>query len=176
MEYTALFRDKTYNGTLNIEQDKIVLDTNLDYNKIEIHYTKKMNIQSLLPGDCILEQNKLSSVITIHNKNKKNLTDLFNYKGKAVIYKCILFRNFDLKTNIYVSRSNLELWSTLSKTEKTRSSEQVIQDWASITKNWEDISFDGDNSKREYVFRKTTYDKDAKTFNTFSEIRKKNYG
>ena len=91
-------------------------------------------------------------------------------------FKIVEFRNFDLKTNIYVSRSNLELWSTLSKTEKTRSSEQVIQDWASITKNWEDISFDGDNSKREYVFRKTTYDKNAKTFNTFSEIRKKNYG
>ena len=39
MEYTDLFRDKTYNGTLNIKQDKIVLDTDLDYNKIEIHYT-----------------------------------------------------------------------------------------------------------------------------------------
>ena len=51
MEYTDLFKDKTYNGNLNIEKHKVSVDTNHRFSMLEIHYFNRMNIQSLLPTD-----------------------------------------------------------------------------------------------------------------------------
>ena len=175
MGITVLYKEKTYNGNLNIEQHKVSVDTNLIFNMIEILYVGKINIQSLLPDNYSLKNDLLSRKIII-NKDYGSTTsqfDLFKYRGKAMIKKCILFDNANRQNNLYVNRSNLELWNTLSKTEKVGTTDGVVQDWAYLTKNWEDISFDGNNAKRPYIHRKTTYDKDTRTFTTIKEIRKK---
>ena len=168
-----MIKDKTYNGNLNIEQNKISLDTNFEFIKVEIRHTGKMKIQSLLPNGCILEQDKLTNRIVIHIKNNVKIYDLFKYKGKAMIKKCFIVLENNKKINLYINRSNLELWNTLTKTNQLGYTDGVSQEWDYITKNWEDISFDGNNAKRQYTFRKTTYDKEANTFNTITEIRKK---
>ena len=61
MENTDLFREKTYNGNLNIEQQKVSLKTDKPFKKIEIQYYGKMNIQSLLPNNYSLKNNILES-------------------------------------------------------------------------------------------------------------------
>tara|TARA_R110002020_G_scaffold69405_6_gene180648 strand:+ start:3502 stop:4020 length:519 start_codon:yes stop_codon:yes gene_type:complete len=172
MEYTDLFKDKTYNGNLNIEKEKVSVDTNHTFDMIEIHYAGKMNIQTLLPSGCTLEHDRLSHKIIIHKNRKANISDLFKYRGKASIKKSFLLLGNN-KTNLYVNKSNLELWNTLRKTEKVGETDGVEQDWAYLTKNWEDISFDGNNAKQPYIYRKTTYDKEANTYTTIKEIRKK---
>ena len=172
MEYTDLFKDKTYNGNLNIEQHKVSVDTNHSFSMLEIHYFNRMNIQSLLPTGCTIQHDLLSSKIIIHNDNKE-ITDLFKYRGQAVIKKAYLVTMSGRKINLYVNRSNLELWNTLAKSEKIGTTDGVAQDWAYLTKNWEDISFDGNNAKRPYMHRITTYDKETNKYTTIKEIRKK---
>ena len=46
-------------------------------------------------------------------------------------------------------------------------------DWNYLGDNWENIDFDGNNNKRKYLHKKTTFDKDTKTYTTTREIRKK---
>ena len=174
MENTDLFREKTYNGNLNIEQQKVSLETDKPFKKIEIQYYGKMNIQSLLPNNYSLKNNILEKKIIIKSGGSEKLNpDLFKYRGKAVIKKCILYLESGKKYNLYVNKSNLELWNTLEKTEKVGTTDGTAQDWAYLTKNWEDISFDGNNAKKPYIHRKTAYDKETRTFTTIKEIRKK---
>jgi len=169
---------KTYNGNLNIEQNKISVDTSYQYIGIEIQYTGKINIQSLMPNGWTYHNNLLASRITIKKDSESStkLSDLFKYRGKAIITKCSLILDVGRTINLSINRSNLELWNTLRKTSTLGTTDGVAQDWAYLTKNWEDISFDGNNAKRPYIYRKTTYDKETNTFNTITEIRKKNYG
>ena len=75
--------------------------------------------------------------------------------------------------NLYVNKPALELWNTLSKTELSNGTAGTRQDWAYLTRDWENIEYDGNNNKLSYIHRKTTYDKEAKTYTTVKEIRKK---
>ena len=173
MGITVLYKEKTYNGNLNIGQQNISLESDIPFNSIEIYYTGIMRIVSLLPEKYAIQNNSLLNKITIVNKKdiEQLSSDLFSYRGKALISKCILIGY--KRYNLYVNKSNLELWNTLRKNDKVEGEDAVVQDWAYLTKNWEDISFDGNNAKRPYIHRKTTYDKDTRTFTTIKEIRKK---
>ena len=92
MENTDLFREKTYNGNLNIGQQKVSLETDKPFKKIEIQYYGKMNIQSLLPNNYSLKNNILEKKIIIKSGGSEKLNpDLFKYRGKAIIKKCILY-------------------------------------------------------------------------------------
>ena len=91
----------------------------------------------------------------------------------ALFTKCILTDTSRIKHNLYINKSNLELWNTLQKTEKVGTTDGVEQAWESLTKYWEDIDFDGNNAKKPYIHRTTTYDKETKTYTTIKEIRKK---
>tara|TARA_R100000808_G_C2041519_1_gene80936 strand:- start:15 stop:530 length:516 start_codon:yes stop_codon:yes gene_type:complete len=171
MENTDLFKDKTYNGNLNIEKNKVSIDTNENFNYLEIHYMSKMNIEPIMNSNYVVKNDKLHKRIIIEkvSEGRDSVSDLFKYNGKAIIIKCILNK----RINLYINKSNLELWNTLRKSEKKGSTDGTAQNWAYLTKDWENISFDGDNSKKSYIYRKTTYDKEKKTYTTIKEIRKK---
>ena len=170
-----MFRDKTYNGNLNIGTNNVSLDTDLPFKMIVIKYFGVMRIASLMSDSYTIKNNTLSKEIVISNINESDniINDLFKYKGRAGIYKCILHTYNNIKYNIYVNKSNLEVWNSLRKTEKVGTTDGVAQDWASLTRNWEDISFDGNNDKKPYMHRRTTYDNETKTYTTIKELRKK---
>ena len=56
---------------------------------------------------------------------------------------------------------------------KLDSDEKKTQDWAYITKNWEDINFNGKNNKKSYLHTTTTYDQEKNQATSIKEIRKK---
>ena len=101
------------------------------------------------------------------------MTDLINYRGKALITVCKLVKEDLTSFNLFVNKSALELWNTLSKTELSNGTAGTRQDWAYLTRDWENIEYDGNNNKLSYIHRKTTYDKEARTYTTVKEIRKK---
>ena len=154
-------RKKTYNGNLNIGQKTIRIDTNINYQGIEIEYVGTIKITSLLPSSYIVKSGNNKVIIIKLIKNDDILSDLFTYKGVAMITKCMIVTQ-DLEThNIYINKSNLELYNRLDG------------DYDNISKNWNDLSFDGNNNKKSYIYRKSTLDEENKTFTTIKEIRKK---
>jgi hypothetical protein len=154
-------RKKTYNGNLNIGQKTIRIDTNINYQGIEIEYVGTINITSLLPSSYIVKSGNNKVIIIKLIKNDDILSDLFTYKGVAMITKCMIVTQ-DLEThNIYINKSNLELYNRLDG------------DYDNISKNWNDLSFDGNNNKKSYIYRKSTLDEENRTFTTIKEIRKK---
>lgn len=154
-------RKKTYKGNLNIGQKTIRIDTNINYQGIEIEYVGTVNITSLLPSSYIVKSGNNKVIIIKLIKNDDILSDLFTYKGVAMITKCMIVTQ-DLEThNIYINKSNLELYNRLDG------------DYDNISKNWNDLSFDGNNNKKSYIYRKSTLDEENRTFTTIKEIRKK---
>ena len=60
-----------------------------------------MNIQSLLPNNYSLKNNILEKKIIIKSGGSEKLNpDLFKYRGKAVIKKCILYLESCKKYNL----------------------------------------------------------------------------
>ena len=65
MGITVLYKEKTYNGNLNIGQQNISLESDIPFNSIEIYYTGIMRIVSLLPKKYAVQNNSLLNKITI---------------------------------------------------------------------------------------------------------------
>mgnify|MGYP003628349525 CR=1 FL=1 len=152
---------KTYNGNLNIGQKIVSIDSDINYQGIQIEYVGTINITSLLPDEYIVSNGNNKIIIVKLIKNNNVLKDLFSYKGMAMITKCMLVTEDLVTHNLYVNKSNLEQYTRLGGV------------WESYARNWEDISFDGNNDKKPYIHRNTTYDNETKTYTTKKEIRKK---
>ena len=168
-----MLKEKTYIGNLNIGKKTISVETDINYQGIEIDYVGTINITSLLPDNYMVANGNNKIIIVKTIKDNNIISDLFSYKGMAMITRCKLATD-DLKLyNLYINKSNLELWNTLQKTEKVGTTDGVEQSWESLTRYWEDIDFDGKNAKKPYIHRTTSYDKETKTYTTIKEIRKK---
>ena len=154
-------KEKTYNGNLNVGRKTIRLETDINYQAIEIEYLGTIQITSLLPSDYILSSGRNKIIIVKMVKDNNIITDLFTYKGMAMITKCRLITSNLKSHNLYVNKLNLELWDKLDGT------------WENLSNDWENISFDGDNNKKNYMHRKAIYDKETNTYTTTKEIRKK---
>ena len=153
--------NKIYKGNLNVGQKIVKIVTDINYQCIEIEYIGTINITSTLPQSYIVKNGNNKIIITKLIKDENILSDLFSYKGRAMITKCILLTD-DLKQhNIYINKLALELYNTLDGT------------YDFIDTNWNHLTFDGNNNKKSYIYRKSTLDEENKTFTTIKEIRKK---
>ena len=152
---------KTYNGNLNISKNAVSIETDYIYQGIEIDYIGVLNIETTLPSDYIVSKGNNKIIIIKLQHNNKNIIDLFTYTGKAIISKCVLVTKELESYNLYINNTALELYDALEG------------NWEDYTRSWQDISFDGNNKKYNYQYRKAIYDKDTKTYTTTKEIRNK---
>ena len=152
---------KTYNGNLNISKNSVSIETDYIYQGIEIDYIGVLNIESTLPSDYIVRKGNNKILIIKLQNNNRNIIDLFTYTGKAIISKCVLVTKELESYNLYINNTALELYDALEG------------NWEDYTRSWQDISFDGNNKKYNYQYRKANYDKDTKTYTTTKEIRNK---
>ena len=152
---------KTYNGNLNISKNAVSIETDYIYQGIEIDYIGVLNIESTLPSDYIVRKGNNKILIIKLQNNNRNIIDLFTYTGKAIISKCVLVTKELESYNLYINNTALELYDALEG------------NWEDYTRSWQDISFDGNNKKYNYQYRKANYDKDTKTYTTTKEIRNK---
>tara|TARA_R110002020_G_scaffold10775_2_gene40895 strand:- start:902 stop:1372 length:471 start_codon:yes stop_codon:yes gene_type:complete len=156
-----MYIKKKYDGNLNVGKKIVSLDSDVNYQGIQIDYVGSINITSLLPDNYIVSSGNNKIIILKLNQSNDILKDLFSYNGLAMITKCMLVTDTLTSHNLNVNKSNLEKYMRLDGV------------WETYTRNWEDISFDGNNDKKSYIHKKTTYDNEAKTFTTKKEIRKK---
>ena len=162
-------REKKYIGNLNVGEKIISVDTNIIYQGIEIKYAGTINVSSLLPNNYILQKGANKIIIVKMERSNTIISDLFEYRGMAIITHCMLVDSDLNKYNLYINKHSLQIWDNLKKA--SGSSENM--DWDYFGENWEDIDFDGNNNKRNYLYKKTIYDKEANTYTTTKEIRKK---
>lgn len=152
---------KTHKGNLNIGKNIVSLDTNIIYQGIEIDYIGTINITSLLPNNYIVSYKNNKIIIIKLIKNNENILDLFSYKGLAIISKCTLVTKDLKKHNLFVNKSNIETYDRLNG------------NWESLTRNYQDLDFDGNNNKKSYVYKRYIKDEDTNTTTQIREIRKK---
>ena len=173
MNKEIIYREKRkYGGKLNIGEKIVSIDTKEDWAGIEIDFTGKVEIKSLLPEDYIVKAGVNKIVVVKFNSRSESLNELFEYKGNPKIKKCIIATKELESKNLYINHSSLQLWNTLGGSLKG-TGEQIKKDWAYLGENWEDIDFDGNNDKHYYIYRKQVYDKDSKTYTTIKEKREK---
>ena len=162
-------REKKHKGNLNIGKNVVSLDTDIVYQAIQIEYVGTINTISLLPNNYILQKGAIKIIIVKMEKSDTIISDLFEYRGMAMITHCMLVDSDLNKHNLYINKSNLQLWNTLQAPDSSENN----MDWAYFGEKWESIDFDGNNNKKNYLHRKTIYDKETKTYTTTKEIRKK---
>lgn len=158
------------NEFINIKTEFVSIHTNRAYKIIEINYTGIMKITPLVNKFYkITNNNNKILIMYLGKENKRNLR-LFKYTGTARIINCrTVDKNF-ISKYLYIKRNDIQLWNTLIK-PLDEDGDGPIYD--SMTRNWEDIDFDGNNNKSKRIHRKTTYNKETRTYTTTKEIRKK---
>ena len=168
-----LFDKKTEKPAVLKVGEKIVsIQTSEMWRGLQIQFKGKVEINSLLPDDYIVESGVSKIIIAKFNKRDEVLSDLFKYKGELNILSCIMVSDNLKSTNIHIDRSSLQLWNTLYGSVN-REFKMILKDWAYLGENWEDLDFDGNNNKYSYTYRKQVYDKESKTYTEIKELRKK---
>ena len=162
------------NNKLIIDKHKVTLNSTKEFRCLEITFAGSIKIVSLLPDNYIINKG-LNKIIIVNLNNIGRTTynklieiDLFRYKGRSPITRIVFIDEYNIKSPLVIFREELELWNTLRNTNQ-----DDFDKWAFLTRNWEDMDFDGDNNKQYYIYRKKIYDKDTKTFTTTKEIRKR---
>ena len=157
---------------LKVGEEIVSIQTSEEWKGLQIQFKGKVEINSVLPQDYIVESGVNKIIIAKFNERDEVLSDLFKYKGELNILSCIMVSDNLKSTNIHIDRSSLQLCNTLYGSVN-RESKMILKDWAYLGENWEDLDFDGNNNKYSYTYRKQVYDKESKTYTEIKELRKK---
>tara|TARA_R100001530_G_C4267669_1_gene142256 strand:- start:193 stop:726 length:534 start_codon:yes stop_codon:yes gene_type:complete len=159
-------------AVLKIGEKIVSIQASEIWKGLQIEFQGKVEINSLLPDDYIVESGVNKIIIVKFNKRDEVLSDLFKYKGKLNILSCIMVSGDLKQTTVHIDKSSMQLWNTLYGSVNKKG-ETVLKDWAYLGENWEDLDFDGNNNKYSYTYRKQVYDKESKTYTEIKELRKK---
>ena len=159
------------NDYINITTEFVSIQTEQAYKIIEINYTGIMKITTLLDKFYkITNKNNKILIMYFGKENKKMDLRLFRYTGNARIINCRIVDQNLVSKYLYIKRNDLQLWNTLIKPLDEDGNEPIYD---SMTRNWEDMDFDGNNNKSNRIYRKTIYNKETRTYTTTKEIRKR---
>ena len=172
--------DKKYNGLLNIGEKYVSIDTRHKYQMIEIKYLDVMKIYSSLPKDYVIKKGRSAIVIIKKTQNDKILDNLFRYLGFAKIISCKIFTSDGTEYMLPINKMALQTYEAFDKV-LVQSGDDVLQTWQGLTRNWEDLLFNGNNNQRVYLYNYVKVDKEAKTTELITETRsglteRKSYG
>ena len=174
-----MIHNKKYNnnkiqisGDLKVGNEIVSIQTSEQWSGIEIDFSGKIQIKSLLPEDYMVSSGRNKIIIVKLNFKEESFSELFKYKGIANITKVLMVTK-DLQSRILnIDMSSIQLWSNLIGYKKY-GEDFVKKDWAYLGENWEDLDFDGNNDRNYYTYRKRVFDKESKTYTQIKELRKK---
>tara|TARA_R110000824_G_scaffold178361_6_gene358015 strand:+ start:1460 stop:2164 length:705 start_codon:yes stop_codon:yes gene_type:complete len=146
-----MIKNKNNIGRINITETDVLIDTDINYRAIEIHYTKTMSIKGLMPSYFLIKKSENKILIIKFQENNHIQEELFSYIGECNIIRAYLVDEKHSMQELIINKPALQLWDTLD------------QDWESLTANWEDIGFEGRNNDIEKLNIKHIRDKEAGT-------------
>ena len=178
-----MIKEYTYKGGLIVSENDVTLKTGIPYLVVAIEFVGNININSLLSSNFIVKKGYKKILIANINYNSelssyKEEIKLFEYYGKAQIIDCSIITTSLREVKIPVDRSVLQLWTTMARIPKDNY--DITQDegfrYEDMTVNWEDLDFDGDNSRMNQLYNYREYDYETKKYTTTRQIRKRKYG
>ena len=144
-------------NNLIIKQKSVEIDTEISYSAIEIRYRGEMYIKNNLPNDFIVRKGNNKIIILRFSKDDTIHTDLFEYSGSCNIYYAMMVDK-DLNTyDLLVKKPALELYNTFKGA------------WESMTTNYEDMNFNGNNSRIKAFKQVSSLDAETNTITTTKE-------
>ena len=165
-----MIKQKNITSFINIDKQKVSLISNNKYFRvIEFSYTGNIKIKSLLDENFVIKSNK-DKILIINFSNALFSENLLSYKGQLKIFNCNAYTPSNRVLKLFVNQQELQQWNTFMKS-KDEDGDGPIYD--SMTINWEDMDFDGNNNKSKRIHRKTIYNKETRTYTTTKEIRKR---
>ena len=166
-------------GLLNIGEKYVTIDTEINFQMLVIKYIGHMKIYSTLPNNYVVKNGR-SAIIIIKKDNNQKIEDrLFRYVGNAKIISCKIHYGFNVN-NIYINRVAQQTYDAFGKTIVI-DGDDILQTWDGLETNWEDLSFDGNNDKINYLHIFSSFNEETRSITLIKEIRsgikeRKKYG
>ena len=170
-------KQQNINGILNIGEKYVSIKTDINYQMVEIKYVGHIKMFSSLSNNYVLKNGRSAIVIIKKNTDNIIVDKLFRYLGSAKITSCKIYDNTGRHYKIYINRTALTTWNSLSKTIVLNTSDiaadenDLLQTWDNLERNWEDLSFNGNNQKINYLHTYTNYNQETKKTTLIREIR-----
>ena len=92
---------------LKVGEEIVSIQTSEEWKGLQIQFKGKVEINSVLPQDYIVESGVNKIIIAKFNERDEVLSDLFKYKGELNILSCIMVSDNLKSTNIHIDRSSL---------------------------------------------------------------------
>ena len=145
---------------LIINQRLVELETDIEYQAIELHYIGKLFIENLLPQDYIVRKNNSKIIVVKFNKREELLTELFNYNGYCNITYGYLVDKDLQKHNLDIDKPSVDTWN-ISKSV-----------WDEDSSKWED-GLDASNNYVSAVKFKSITDPDTNVVTNTKETSRR---
>ena len=165
-----MIKPKKIKNFINIDKKKVsLISEKRHYRVLEFSYSGKIKIIPLLDKNFMIKNNN-NKILIINLNDYLFPENLFNYFGNIIIYSCNAYDNNSRVDSLYINQTELQQWNTFIKVDGEDGDGPIYD---SMTRNWEDMDFDGNNNKSNRIYRKTIYNKETRTYTTTKEIRKR---
>ena len=160
---------------LIITKDKVSCEIEYSFRALEIDYVGDIKVVSLLKNNFTIS--KFSNKIIILNFSNSNLVqektslELFKFKGTAMFSRAKIVTKY---RKIYILNINsypLENWNALGQLKTD--ADYSDYSWDYLTRNWEDMDYNGRNNEKSYIENKVDIDEETNIKTITRQIRKK---
>ena len=157
---------------LLIKEKSVEINTDIVYQGIEIRYKGELYINNKLPNDFIVQKGNNKIIIIRFSTNDEIIEELFEYNGNCNIYYAKMVDKDLNEYDLITKKPALQTWSALgTKRLDDNSTSKYL--WESLTTNYDDLYFNGNNSYAKTLKQVSKIDNEANTITTTKETSRK---
>ena len=153
---------------LLIKEKLVEINTDIVYQGIEIRYKGELYINNKLPNDFIVQKGNNKIIIIRFSTNDEIIEELFEYNGNCNIYYAKMVDKDLNEYNLITKKPALQTWSALG-TKRLDDNRTTKYLWESLTTNYDDVTFNGNNSEDKALKQGVKIDNEEKTRTTKKE-------
>ena len=157
---------------LLIKEKSVEINTDILYQGIEIRYKGELYINNKLPNDFIVQKGNNKIIIIRFSNNDEIIEELFEYNGNCNIYYAKMVDKDLNEYDLITKKPALQTWSALgTKRLDDNSTSKYL--WESLTTDYDDLTFNGNNSYVKSLKQVSKIDNEANTITTTKETSRK---
>ena len=157
---------------LLIKEKSVEINTDIVYQGIEIRYKGELYINNKLPNDFIVQKGNNKIIIIRFSNNDEIIEELFEYNGNCNIYYAKMVDKDLNEYDLITKKPALQTWSALgTKRLDDNSTSKYL--WESLTTNYDDLYFNGNNSYAKTLKQVSKIDNEANKITTTKETSRK---
>ena len=157
---------------LLIKEKSVEINTDIVYQGIEIRYKGELYINNKLPNDFIVQKGNNKIIIIRFSNNDEIIEELFEYNGNCNIYYAKMVDKDLNEYDLITKKPALQTWGALG-TKKLDDNSTSKYLWESLTTNYDDLYFNGNNSYAKTLKQVSKIDNEANKITTTKETSRK---